>query len=213
MNFNLTAAPTTFDILHLGLAILAVLFFVLFLNQKLGEKLGENRVEQRSSGNGMTDKNTLSAVSTPAPEAPELVQPAVETLKPAQLKEATPDAALQLLTLLQQEARFIDFTQEDLAAYSDADIGAAARVVHEGSKKALATYFTLAAVRNEAEESRITLPTGFNASEVRLTGNVVGEAPFTGSLIHKGWKVTDIRLPKLAEGHDTSILAPAEVEL
>ena len=86
-------------------------------------------------------------------------------------------------------------------------------MVHEGSKKALATYFTLAAVRNEAEESRITLPTGFNASEVRLTGNVVGEAPFTGSLIHKGWKVTDIRLPKLAEGHDTSILAPAEVEL
>jgi len=198
MNFNLTAAPTTLDMLHLGLAILAVLFFVMFLSQK------------RSSGNGITDKNTVSIVSTPAPE---LVKPVVETLKPAQLKETTPDAALQLLTLLQQEARFIDFTQEDLAAYSDADIGAAARVVHEGSKKALATYFTLAAVRNEDEESRITLPAGFNASEVRLTGNVVGEAPFSGSLIHKGWKVTDIRLPKLAEGHDTSIIAPAEVEL
>ena len=207
MNFNLTAAPTTFDMLHLGLAILAVLFFVLFLGEKLSQKLGEKRVKQRSSGNGISDKNTVTTAE------PEVVQPAVETLKPAQLKEATPDAALQLLTLLQQEARFIDFTQEDLAAYSDADIGAAARVVHEGSKKALATYFTLAAVRHEAEESRITLPAGFNASEVRLTGNVVGEAPFTGSLIHKGWKVTEIRLPKLAEGHDTSILAPAEVEL
>jgi len=195
MNINLTAAPTTFDMLHLGLAILAVLFFVMFLSQK------------RSSGNGITDKNTVLTAE------PEVVQPVVETLKPAQLREATPDAALQLLTLLQQEARFIDFTQEDLAAYSDADIGAAARVVHEGSKKALATYFTLAAVRNEDEESRITLPAGFNASEVRLTGNVVGEAPFSGSLIHKGWKVTDIRLPKLAEGHDTSIIAPAEVEL
>ena len=118
MNMNLTAAPTTFDMLHLGLAILAVLFFVLFLGEKLSQKLGE----KRSSGNGITDKNTVSIVSTPAPEAPEVVQPVVEKLKPAQLKEATPDAALQLLTLLQQEARFIDFTQEDLAAYSDADI-------------------------------------------------------------------------------------------
>lgn len=195
MNINLAAAPTTFDMLHLGLAILAVLFFVLFLINKLGN--------QRSPDKAIASEHAVSA-----PE-----KPAVETPKPIQLKEATPDAALQLLTLLQQEARFIDFTQEDLAGYSDADIGAAARVVHEGSKKALETYFTLAAVREEDEESRITLPVGFNASEVRLTGNVVGEAPFTGSLIHKGWKVTDIRLPKLADGHDTSIVAPAEVEL
>lgn len=195
MNINLAAAPTTFDMLHLGLAILAVLFFVLFLINKL--------VNQRSPDKAIASEHAVSA-----PE-----KPAVETPKPIQLKEATPDAALQLLTLLQQEARFIDFTQEDLAGYSDADIGAAARVVHEGSKKALETYFTLAAVREEDEESRITLPAGFNASEVRLTGNVVGEAPFTGSLIHKGWKVTDIRLPKLADGHDTSIVAPAEVEL
>lgn len=195
MNINLAAAPTTFDMLHLGLAILAVLFFVLFLINKL--------VNQRSPDKAIASEHAVSA-----PE-----KPAVETPKPIQLKEATPDAALQLLTLLQQEARFIDFTQEDLAGYSDADIGAAARVVHEGSKKALETYFTLAAVREEDEESRITLPVGFNASEVRLTGNVVGEAPFTGSLIHKGWKVTDIRLPKLADGHDTSIVAPAEVEL
>jgi len=201
MNINLAAAPTTFDMLHLGLAILAVLFFVLFLIKK--------PVKQQSSGHEVSNEKVA------APEAikPSVDQSAAETPKPAQLKEATPDAALQLLTLLQQEARFIDFTQEDLASYSDADIGAAARVVHEGSKKALDTYFTLAAVRSEDEESRITLPTGFNASEVRLTGNVVGEAPFTGSLIHKGWKVTDIRLPKVAEGHDTSIVAPAEVEL
>jgi len=130
-----------------------------------------------------------------------------------QLKDTSPDAALQLLTLLQQDARFIDFVKEDLSAYSDADIGAAARVVHEGSKKTLDTYFTLESVRNEEEETRISLPEGFNASEVRLTGNVVGEAPFNGTLIHKGWKVSETMLPKIAEGHDTTIVAPAEVEL
>ena len=201
MSINLTAAPTTFDMLHLALAIMAVVFFVLFLGQKKAKQL----LSHETASGETTDK--------PAVESPAEAAPIKEAPKPAVLKEATPDAALQLLTLLQQEARFIDFTQEDLASYSDADIGAAARVVHEGSKKALDAYFTLAAVRHEDEETRVTLPTGFNASEVRLTGNVVGEAPFTGTLIHKGWKVTDIRLPKLAEGHDTSIVAPAEVEL
>jgi len=144
-------------------------------------------------------------------KAPTVEKPATE--QALQLKDTSPDAALQLLTLLQQDARFIDFVKEDLSAYSDADIGAAARVVHEGSKKTLDTYFTLESVRSEEEETRISLPEGFNASEVRLTGNVVGEAPFNGTLVHKGWKVSETKLPKIAEGHDTTIVAPAEVEL
>jgi delta 1-pyrroline-5-carboxylate dehydrogenase len=54
---------------------------------------------------------------------------------------------------------------------------------------------------------------GFDAAAVRLTGNVVGQPPFTGTLTHRGWRVTEIRLPRLAEGHDVRVLAPAEVEL
>jgi hypothetical protein len=132
---------------------------------------------------------------------------------PAPLREATPDAALQLLSLFQREARLIDFTQENLGAYSDADIGAAARVVHEGCAKVLREHFTIEPVRSEAEGSRITLPEGFDAAAVRLTGNVVGKAPFTGSLSHRGWRASSVRLPKLAEAHDAKVLAPAEVEL
>jgi len=114
--------------------------------------------------------------------------------EPVILKEATPDAALQLLGLLQKEARFIDFIKEDIAAYSDADIGVAARVVHEGCNKAINEHFTLAPIRSEQEGGKITLQQGFDASSVRLTGNIVGSAPFTGTLIHKGWQVTNIRL-------------------
>lgn len=131
----------------------------------------------------------------------------------APLREATPDAALQLLSLFQREARLIDFTQENLSGYSDADIGAAARVVHEGCSKVLREHFTIDAVRSEAEGSRVTLPEGFDASAVRLTGNVVGKAPFTGTLSHRGWRASSVRLPKLAEAHDAKVLAPAEVEL
>lgn len=129
------------------------------------------------------------------------------------LREATPDAALQLLGLLQKEARLIDFTQEDLSSYSDADIGGAARVVHEGCCKVLRDHFTIAPVRPEAEGSRIALPEGFDASAIRLTGNVVGQAPFKGSLSHRGWRATETRLPKLTPSHDVTVLAQAEVEL
>ena len=132
---------------------------------------------------------------------------------PAAPQKASADAALQLLALLQREARLIDFTQEDLSGYSDADIGGAARLVHEGCVKVLREHFTLAPVRLEAEGSRLTLEAGFDAQAIRLTGNVVGAAPFKGSLSHRGWRATETRLPKLAPGHDATVLAQAEVEL
>ncbi|NVI81762.1 DUF2760 domain-containing protein [Janthinobacterium sp. BJB401] len=139
--------------------------------------------------------------------------PEAAPVAPVILKEATPDAALQLLALLQREARLIDFTQENLGSHADADIGAAARVVHEGCAKVMREYFTIDAVRQEAEGSRIVLQEGFDSAQVRLTGNVVGSAPFTGTLSHRGWRASSVRLPKLSEQHDAAILAPAEVEL
>jgi hypothetical protein len=144
---------------------------------------------------------------TPAPAPQPKPQPAPV------LKEATPDAALQLLGLLQRDARFIDFVEEDIKGYGDADIGAAARLVHEGCRATLREHFTIRPVRDEAEGSRVTLPEGFDASSVRLTGNVVGSAPFNGSLSHRGWRVDEVRLPKLADGHNAKVIAPAEVEL
>ena len=101
---------------------------------------------------------------------------------PPVLKEASPDAALQLLALLQRDARLIDFVGEDLGGYADAQIGAAARLVHEGCAKVLREHFSIVPVRDEAEGSRVTLQAGFDAAAVRLTGNVVGQPPFTGSL-------------------------------
>ena len=102
-------------------------------------------------------------------------------------------AALQLLGLMQREARFVDFIQEDVAPYTDAEIGAAART--------------------EAEGSRITLQAGFDAAAVRLTGNVVGQAPFTGTLGHRGWQATEVKLPQLTDSKAANVIAQAEVEL
>ena len=147
------------------------------------------------------------AAPVPAPAATPM------PVAPAAFKEATPDAALQLLALLQRDARLIDFVQEDLSGYTDAEVGGPARLVHEGCARVLREHFTLAPVRAEAEGSRITLNDGFDARAIRLTGNVVGQAPFHGALSHRGWRATETRLPRLAASHDATVLAQAEVEL
>jgi hypothetical protein len=152
---------------------------------------------------GLQDGDEVAPAQAPAPAV----------VAPSPVKVIKHDAALQLLGLLQRDARLIDFTQENLSSYSDADIGGAARVVHEGCCKVLREHFTLVPVRQEAEGSRISLNDGFDARAIRLTGNVVGKAPFQGSLSHRGWRATEVRLPTLAEGHDATVLAQAEVEL
>lgn len=129
------------------------------------------------------------------------------------LREAGPEAALQLLALLQREGRFIDFLEEDVSGFSDAQIGAAARVVHDGCRKALREHVPVSPVRSEDEGARVELEKGFDAARVRITGNVSGEPPFRGTLAHRGWKAGEVKLPKMTEGHDASILAPAEVEV
>lgn len=153
------------------------------------------------------------AADVPPPPAPAPTPVPVPTPAPVAPAPASETAALQLLGLLQREARFVDFVQEDPTGYSDADIGAAARVVHAGCRKVLTEHFTLEPVRSEAEGSRVTLAEGFDASAVRLTGQVVGQAPFTGTLGHRGWCVTAARLPQLTDPQAARVLAQAEVEL
>lgn len=129
------------------------------------------------------------------------------------LRSVEPEAALQLLALLQAEGRLVDFLEESVDGYTDAQIGAAARVVHQGCRKVLHEHLTLAPVRAEREGVQLLLPPGFDAREVRLVGNVTGRPPFRGALRHRGWRVSDVRLPRMADGHDARIVAPAEVEL
>src|SRR3954465_10164474 len=137
-------------------------------------------------------------------------KPALPPEKP-ELPPQPASQALHLLALLQREGRLIDFCEEDLAAFPDAQVGAAARTVHEGCRKALRGAFTLAPVRAEAEGAQVTVPAGFDPQSIRLTGNVTGSPPFNGVLRHHGWKVAGVRMP--AASGDPGVVAPAEVEL
>src|SRR5688500_10184947 len=152
--------------------------------------------------------NAELAAKVAALEAPAALE------KPAEIPpEKTHAAGLAVLGLLQREGRLIDFLKEDVSSFTDSDIGAAARVVHAGSRKVIDQYLTLEPVLKDAEGATVTVPTGFNAERIRLTGNVAGQPPYQGALKHHGWLATSIRFPALSPALDPRVIAPAEIEL
>jgi hypothetical protein len=155
--------------------------------------------------------NASLAGKVAALEAPKA---AASVEKPAEVPpEKTHASGLAILALLQREGRLVDFLQEDVASFSDEEIGAAARVVHTGSRKVLAQYLTLEPVLKDSEGAAVTVPAGFDAQRIRLTGNIAGQPPFKGSLKHHGWVATSVKLPAISSSLDPRVIAPAEVEL
>ncbi len=120
---------------------------------------------------------------------------------------------LHLLSVLQREGRLVDFLQEELGPYNDAQIGAAVRSIHENCKKSLEKHLSPLFVMDKDEGETVTVPVDFDSSVIKLTGNVTGEPPFTGILRHKGWRAGKLELPVLSASGDVKIIAPAEVEI
>lgn len=164
----------------------------------------------------------LKGEPAPLPE-PALAEPVEQKRKaePASAKSKAPEppkrpdyaSALHLLSILQRDGRFVDFIEEDVASFSDADVGAAARVVHDGVRKSMRQYFKLAPVRTESEGASIQVGEDYDPVQIRLTGNVTGKLPVRGQLAHHGWRVAEVKLPTLPEGQDLTVIAPAEVEV
>jgi hypothetical protein len=158
----------------------------------------------------------LLPASTKVDRPPDKIvdKPAEKAAAPQKpLKEAHRDGALAMLALLQREGRLIDFLREPLDGFSDADIGAAARDVHRGCKKVIDQHLSLEPMMPGKEDEKVTVPRGFDPSEIRLIGEARGEPPFAGTLRHHGWRAVETKLPALADGLDRSVLAPAEVEV
>jgi hypothetical protein len=145
---------------------------------------------------------TTPALPKPEPEPPPQLPP-----------EREHASALVLLSMFQREGRLIDFLQENVAGFPDADVGAAARIVHEGCRKVVQQYLSLKPILPESEGASVPVPAGFDAQRIRLTGNVAGQPPYTGSLKHHGWVTTEVKFPTVSPALDPRVVAPAEVEL
>ena len=120
---------------------------------------------------------------------------------------------LRLLTMMQRSGRLIDFLKEDLTPYSDAQVGAVVRKVHEDCGKSLEEIVTVRPVFDESEGSDVEIPKGFDPSEVKVVGQVKGEGPYRGKLVHKGWRAHKRALPKQVGELNPDVLFPAEVEV
>jgi hypothetical protein len=165
----------------------------------------------RALGDAGFCRDAGKLLNGPAPQAESKPKPAAA---PVELPpERVHASGLLVFSMLQREGRFIDFLKEDVAAFSDADVGAAARVVHAGCRKVLDQALDLEPVLKDAEGASVTVPAGFDAQRIRVTGNVAGNPPFHGSLKHHGWAASAVRLPSVASTLDPRVLAPAEVEL
>ena len=130
-----------------------------------------------------------------------------------QIPHAPEITVVQTLGVLQREGRLIDFLQEDIEPYDDAQIGAAVREVHRGCRSALKEVFGLSPVLNAAEGSQVEIEEDFDPTRIKLIGNLSGNPPFKGTLRHCGWRFTEVRLPVWTAKDKTDVLAPAEVEI
>jgi hypothetical protein len=201
----------------LVLAVIAVathsvlpLYALVLIAAGLVAALWTDRTADSPEGAAGVSLPTDKPASAPPPPAP-LVPPAPPVSEANQFNAEV----VNFLSILQERGRFIDFLMGDMTGYSDAQVGAAARVMHEGCKAALRENFGISPAREEKEGSTITVPTGYAPDDYRLVGKISGEAPFTGTLIHHGWKADWVKLPRVARvGADKlPTIAPAEVEL
>ena len=168
------------------------LAFRAFFNLLFGGKLSDGVITEL----GLAKKSAAS-VKPAAPPSP---------------ARTTSDGALQFLGILQRDSRLVDFLMEDISSYSDDQVGAAVRELHDQCRDAVARYVSLQPVIDGVEGAYVR-PATSDPAAVKFIGNVPATKPEGGTLRHKGWKAAKLDLPALNPKQDASIIAPAEIEV
>ena len=147
---------------------------------------------------------------TPQPE------PRPEAPKPVRAEPTQTGEALILLSLLQEKGRFLDYVMEDITAFNDAQVAAASRVVHQGCSAVIKECLALSPTHEGKEGDRITLDKSSDPNRYRLLGKVRQEPPYTGVVVHRGWKTSKLALPRFTRPVDPTgpnVITPMEVEI
>jgi hypothetical protein len=138
----------------------------------------------------------------------------VKPAAPPKPQAGPADGAVQILSLLQRDARLVDFLMEDIGPYADDQIGAAVRDVHAQARLALERYLRLQPVI-DGVEGTFTKTEGLDAAALKFVGKVPPSGRASGGLLrHKGWKAEKVDLPPTGpDSLANSVLAPAEIEI
>jgi hypothetical protein len=183
--------------MQIGLAMRA--FWAVLFHASVAE-----RVRQVLDGEPPAEKK----LSTPTEPKPAESKPAPSAKTPARSE------AITLLATLQREARLLDIVQEPLGNYSDAQIGAAARDVLRNCASVFERLFAVQPALAQEEGSTVEVPQGYDPLQYKLVGNISGDPPFRGKLVHHGWIATRCDLPAWTGGPRAgNVIAPIEIEV
>lgn len=152
------------------------------------------------------DRAAAAETPSPAPAEPD----------PQEREREINAHVLHFLGRLQEKGRLVDFVMDDITSYDNEQVGAAARVVHQGCSQVIKEHLSIAPVHSAEEGATVTLESGYDSARFRAIGTLAGSPPFHGTLLHRGWKATQVDLPRLAEKPSPSgdlVIAPAEVEV
>lgn len=159
---------------------------------------GDGLPESVALAYGYVKESAIKPAAPPKSAAPEI---------------RTSDGALQMLGILQRDARLIDFLMEDVSPYTDDQVGAAFRQVNDQGRAALLRYVSLKPVVDGVVNTPVRVESR-DPNMTKLIGNVPADGNASrGLLRHNGWRVESVNLPKLSPGQDVKILAPAEIEI
>lgn len=185
--------------MHLIIALKA--FFLVLFNGALARRVDE---VLRRRHEALPEPPAQQRIETKPPPTP----------KPPPPPKPLRSEAITLLAALQREGRFVDFLKEQITGYSDAQIGAVAREMHRECGKVVERMFAIKPLVEQAEGAALEVPEGFDAGRFRLAGNVAGNPPFRGTLLHHGWEATACELPSWTGSEAAArVIAPAEVEI
>lgn len=191
------------------------------LTTKIEKIEQENKTTRREAEKATTQlKNITAELEKKSEEVGTLkkqIEDITQELKSTQAnlkggKETIPPAAYQILYLFQKEGRLIDLLCEDISELDDETLGGAIRPIHEGCRKLLDDRLILERVLNEDEGSEVTVDE-IDPEAIKLSGKVPAKGPYTGELIHRGWRLKECILPELVDGWKGNVIAPAEIEI
>ncbi|MEM9588632.1 MAG: DUF2760 domain-containing protein [Planctomycetota bacterium] len=124
--------------------------------------------------------------------------------------KAKQSPAITLLAALQRESRLIDLVQEDIAPFSDAQVGAAARPCLLQAASTLNRMFKIEPLTTNADGESMTIDEHASASRVQWIGEGSGNS---GTLVHHGWQATQVELPEWTGNEDdATIIAPLQIQ-
>lgn len=156
----------------------------------------------------MVAGDEATRIMSPTPSS----QPASFRPTPSQ---AVQSEALTLLATLQRESRLVDFLMESLDGFSDAQVGAAARAVHDDAAKSLKRLFALRPLLDHPEGATVDIDAP-DAARYTLSGKVDGfsDGSLRGTLVHAGWVAGCCELPRYeGSAGNAPVVAPAEIEV